>query len=57
MTIASAVVPGGEADPDLIGDRYYRMYEERDRAEEIIGDPAAFQVLVDSGQGPPAVDR
>ncbi|MEU7225972.1 SDR family NAD(P)-dependent oxidoreductase [Streptomyces chrestomyceticus] len=57
VTIATAVVPGGEADPDLIGERYYRMYEERDRAEEVIGDPAAFRALVDSGQGPSAVDR
>ncbi|WP_329203492.1 hypothetical protein [Streptomyces sp. NBC_01435] len=48
MTIASGIVPGdGETDPDAIGARYYTMYEQRDRAEEIIGDPGAFQALVD----------
>ncbi|MES9511960.1 hypothetical protein ABWJ92_37175 [Streptomyces sp. NPDC000609] len=40
VTIASGIVPGeGETDPDAIGARYYSMYEQRDRAEEIIGDP------------------
>lgn len=48
VTIASGIVPGGgEADPDAIGARYYTMYQQRDRAEEIIGDPDAFEALVD----------
>ncbi|MEU9115742.1 SDR family NAD(P)-dependent oxidoreductase [Streptomyces sp. NPDC048483] len=48
VTIASGIVPGdGEADPEAIGARYYRMYQRRDRAEEVIGDLDAFQALVD----------
>ncbi|MEU6998734.1 SDR family NAD(P)-dependent oxidoreductase [Nonomuraea sp. NPDC046570] len=47
VTIASGVVPGGgEADPDAIGARYYRMYQQRDRVEQVIGDLDAFQALV-----------
>ncbi|MFG2530103.1 SDR family NAD(P)-dependent oxidoreductase [Streptomyces sp. NPDC048516] len=52
VTIASSIVPGGgEADPDAIGARYYTMYQQRDRAEEIIGDLSAFQALVDQRVG------
>ncbi|MGW5136061.1 SDR family NAD(P)-dependent oxidoreductase [Streptomyces sp. NPDC004135] len=47
VTIASGVVPGGgEADPDAIGARYYSMYQQRNRAEEVIGDLNAFRSLV-----------
>lgn len=47
VTIASGVVPGDEVtDPDVIGARYYGLYERRDRVEEIIGDPEAFRALV-----------
>jgi hypothetical protein len=47
VTIASGVVPGGgEADPDAIGARYYRLHQEPDRAEEVIGDVDAFRALV-----------
>ncbi|KPC63296.1 short-chain dehydrogenase [Streptomyces chattanoogensis] len=50
VTIASGIVPGGgETDPDAIGARYYRMYERRDRAEEVIGDVGAFRALVGRG--------
>ncbi|MEV6080578.1 SDR family NAD(P)-dependent oxidoreductase [Streptomyces sp. NPDC052069] len=48
VTIARGIVPGGgEADPDVIGARYYTLYQRRDRAEEIIGDLDAFRALVD----------
>ncbi|MER6996882.1 SDR family NAD(P)-dependent oxidoreductase [Streptomyces sp. NPDC000410] len=47
VTIASGIVPdGGETDPDTIGARYYRLYQRRDRAEEVIGDLDAFRALV-----------
>ena len=47
VTIASGVVPGGgEADPDAIGARYHRLYEQPERVEEVIGDLAAFRALV-----------
>lgn len=47
VTIASGVIPGGgEADPDAIGARYHRMYRERDRVEEVIGDPETFRAFV-----------
>ncbi|TCO62630.1 short subunit dehydrogenase [Actinocrispum wychmicini] len=47
VTIASGVIPGGgDADPDAIGARYYRMYQQRDRVEEIIGDIDTFRDLV-----------
>lgn len=47
VTIASGVIPGGgDADPDAIGARYYRLYRERDRAEEVIGDLDAFRAFV-----------
>ncbi|NUO98962.1 MAG: SDR family NAD(P)-dependent oxidoreductase [Nonomuraea sp.] len=47
VTIASGVVRGGgEADPDAIGARYYRLYERQDRVEEVIGDLEAFRALV-----------
>ncbi|WP_326657212.1 SDR family NAD(P)-dependent oxidoreductase [Streptomyces sp. NBC_00385] len=47
VTIASGVVPGGgEADPDAIGARYYSMYQQRNRVEEVIGDLDAFRSLV-----------
>jgi short-subunit dehydrogenase len=47
VTIASGVIPGGgDADPDAIGARYYRMYRQRDRVEEVIGDLDAFRALV-----------
>ncbi|WP_086846352.1 SDR family NAD(P)-dependent oxidoreductase [Amycolatopsis kentuckyensis] len=47
VTIASGVVPGDEvADPDVIGARYYGLYRQRDRAEEVIGDLEAFRALV-----------
>ncbi|MFD9882951.1 SDR family NAD(P)-dependent oxidoreductase [Streptomyces alboflavus] len=53
VTIASGIVPGGgETDPDAIGARYHALYERRDRAEEVIGDPAAFRALVDARGGP-----
>ena len=52
VTIASGVIPGGgEADPDAIGARYYRMYQQRDRAEEVIGDLDAFRSLVAQTSG------
>ncbi|MET8014839.1 hypothetical protein ABZU86_34680 [Streptomyces sp. NPDC005271] len=52
VTIASSIVPGsGEADPDAIGVRYYAMYQQRHRTEEIIGDLGAFQALVDQRVG------
>ncbi|MFF8715944.1 SDR family NAD(P)-dependent oxidoreductase [Streptomyces sp. NPDC015184] len=48
VTIASGIVPGrGETDPDAIGARYYSLYRQRDRAEEVIGAPDAFRALVD----------
>ncbi|EMF00276.1 SDR family NAD(P)-dependent oxidoreductase [Streptomyces mobaraensis NBRC 13819 = DSM 40847] len=47
VTIASGIVPGGETDPDAIGARYFALHRRRDRAEEVIGDPGAFQALVD----------
>lgn len=47
VTIASGIVPGGgEADPDAIGARYYSMYRQRNRAEEVIGDLDDFRTLV-----------
>ncbi|GAA1612319.1 SDR family NAD(P)-dependent oxidoreductase [Nonomuraea maheshkhaliensis] len=47
VTIASGVIPGDEvADPDAIGARYYSLYRQRDRAEEVIGDLEAFRALV-----------
>jgi hypothetical protein len=47
VTIASGVIPGDEvADPDAIGARYYRLYQQRDRAEEVVGDLEAFRALV-----------
>ncbi|MEU3653605.1 SDR family NAD(P)-dependent oxidoreductase [Streptomyces sp. NPDC032161] len=52
VTIASGIVPGdAETDPDVIGARYYAVYQQRGRrrghAEEIIGDVDAFRALVD----------
>ncbi|MFC9894609.1 SDR family NAD(P)-dependent oxidoreductase [Nocardia sp. NPDC127579] len=47
VTIASGVIPGDAlADPDVIGSRYYRLHQQRDRSEEVIGDLAAFRALV-----------
>ncbi|MFI6294585.1 SDR family NAD(P)-dependent oxidoreductase [Nonomuraea sp. NPDC050790] len=47
MTIATAIAPGGgEGDPDAVGARYLRMYRQRDRAEEVVGDVDAFRALV-----------
>ncbi|MFD0685915.1 SDR family NAD(P)-dependent oxidoreductase [Actinomadura fibrosa] len=47
VTIALGIVQGGgEGDPDAIGARYYRMHEQRDRVEEVIGDLDAFRALV-----------
>ncbi|MFJ9417275.1 SDR family NAD(P)-dependent oxidoreductase [Streptomyces sp. NPDC101227] len=47
VTIASGIVPGDEVmDPDVIGARYYDLYQQRDRAETVIGDPEAFRALV-----------
>ncbi|MFE0381330.1 SDR family NAD(P)-dependent oxidoreductase [Streptomyces inhibens] len=47
VTIASGIVPGDEVtDPDVIGARYYDLYRQRDRMEEVIGDPEAFRALV-----------
>ncbi|MEU4199325.1 SDR family NAD(P)-dependent oxidoreductase [Streptomyces sp. NPDC039022] len=57
VTVASGVVPGGEADPDLVGDRYRRMYERRNRAEEVIGDAEAFRAPAGRAQVPSAVGR
>jgi len=52
VTIATGIVPGGgEGDPDAVGARYYDMYEKRNRAEEVVGDPAAFRDLVDASVG------
>ncbi|MFE6667508.1 SDR family NAD(P)-dependent oxidoreductase [Streptomyces sp. NPDC057697] len=52
VTIASGIVPGdAETDPDVIGDRYYTLYGQRDRAEEVVGDPGAFRALVDERSG------
>ncbi|MFF4603150.1 SDR family NAD(P)-dependent oxidoreductase [Streptomyces sp. NPDC001339] len=47
VTIASRVIPGDEVtDPDAIGARYYDLYKQRNRAEEVIGDLDAFRALV-----------
>ncbi|MFC3736262.1 SDR family NAD(P)-dependent oxidoreductase [Paractinoplanes deccanensis] len=47
MTIASGVIPGDKiADPDVIGARYYNLYQHPHRAEEVIGDLNAFRDLV-----------
>ncbi|MER0477499.1 hypothetical protein ABR737_03865 [Streptomyces sp. Edi2] len=47
VTIASSIVPGDKVtDPDVIGTRYYNLYRQRDRVEEIISDPEAFRTLV-----------
>jgi short-subunit dehydrogenase len=58
VTIASGVIPGDEvADPDAIGARYYHLYQQRDRVEEVIGDLEAFRALVAEkadGHGRPA---
>lgn len=57
VTIASGITPGGgEADPDAIGARYYSMYQQRNRIEEVIGDLDAFRSLVaqSGGHGDPA---
>ncbi|MFT2016773.1 SDR family NAD(P)-dependent oxidoreductase [Streptomyces sp. 796.1] len=58
VRIATGIVPGGgESDPGAIGDRYYDLYERRDRVEEVIGDPDAFRALVAAtrpGQNPTA---
>ncbi|MFE9745204.1 SDR family NAD(P)-dependent oxidoreductase [Saccharothrix saharensis] len=52
VTIASGVVPGGgEADPDAIGARYYRLHRNPDQAEEVVGDVDAFRTMV-SGWSP-----
>ncbi|AGM08101.1 SDR family NAD(P)-dependent oxidoreductase [Amycolatopsis keratiniphila] len=54
VTIASGVIPGDVvADPDVIGARYYELYRQRDRAEEVIGDLDAFRALVAGGVGDP----
>lgn len=54
VTIASGIVPGGgEADPDAIGDRYYRMYQRRDHVEEVIGDLDTFRAFVARYGGEP----
>lgn len=58
VTIASGVIPGGgEADPDAIGARYYSMYQQRDRVEEVIGNLDAFRSLVaqTGGRGSSAI--
>ncbi|MGW0575775.1 hypothetical protein ACWD25_07350 [Streptomyces sp. NPDC002920] len=58
VTIASGVVPGGgEADPDAIGARYYGMYRQRNRVEEVVGDLDAFRSLVarTGGRGSSAI--
>ncbi|MEU7146571.1 hypothetical protein AB0B15_00785 [Streptomyces sp. NPDC045456] len=57
VTVASGVIPGGEADPDLVGDRYRRMYERRNRAEEVIGDAEAFRAPAGRAQVPSAAGR
>ncbi|MBD0422737.1 SDR family NAD(P)-dependent oxidoreductase [Streptomyces sp. TRM S81-3] len=47
VTIASGIVPGDEVtDPDVIGARYYRLYQRRNRVEEVVGDLEAFRALV-----------
>ncbi|WP_174552459.1 hypothetical protein [Microtetraspora niveoalba] len=47
MAIALQIIPGGgEVDPDAIGARYYRLYRQRDQAEEVIGDLEAFRTVV-----------
>ncbi|MEV8017157.1 SDR family NAD(P)-dependent oxidoreductase [Streptomyces sp. NPDC086554] len=47
VTIASGIVTGDKVmDPDVIGARYYDLYRQRDRVEEVIGDPEAFRALV-----------
>ncbi|WP_328390758.1 hypothetical protein OHS81_37165 [Streptomyces sp. NBC_00400] len=47
MTIASSVVPGDSVtDPDVIGARYDDLYRQRDRREEVIGEPESFRALV-----------
>ncbi|WP_197093480.1 SDR family NAD(P)-dependent oxidoreductase [Nonomuraea sp. SBT364] len=54
VTIASGIVPGGgEADPDAIGARYYRMHQRRDPVEEVVGDLDAFRALVAQRAGRP----
>ncbi|WP_439378609.1 SDR family NAD(P)-dependent oxidoreductase [Amycolatopsis lexingtonensis] len=47
VTIASGVVPGDPvADPDVLGERYYRLHRDADRAEDVVGDLDAFRALV-----------
>ncbi|WP_079064038.1 SDR family NAD(P)-dependent oxidoreductase [Streptomyces sp. NRRL F-4489] len=47
VTIASPITAGDPVtDPDAIGARYYRLYGQHDRAEEVIGDVDAFRALV-----------
>ncbi|MDN3263148.1 SDR family NAD(P)-dependent oxidoreductase [Streptomyces sp. CSDS2] len=47
VTIASRIVPGDPVTgPDAIGARYWRLYRQPDRREEVIGDPEAFRALV-----------
>ncbi|MFG2092283.1 SDR family NAD(P)-dependent oxidoreductase [Streptomyces sp. NPDC048612] len=47
VTIASGITTGDAVtDPDVIGARYYDLYQHRDRREEVIGDVEAFRALV-----------
>jgi NAD(P)-dependent dehydrogenase (short-subunit alcohol dehydrogenase family) len=38
VTVATVVRPGGEGDPDRIGEIYHDMVTRRDRAETVVGD-------------------
>jgi short-subunit dehydrogenase len=51
LMVATTVQPGGEGDPDRIGDLYYDMQAKRDRPEEVVGDLEAVRDLVDRHYG------
>ncbi|WP_242883367.1 SDR family NAD(P)-dependent oxidoreductase [Actinomadura litoris] len=49
VTIATGITPD---DTEHIGARYYRMHQQRDRPEEVIGDLDAFRALVAQYKSP-----
>ncbi|GAA2728979.1 SDR family NAD(P)-dependent oxidoreductase [Actinocorallia aurantiaca] len=50
VTVATAVQPGTEGDPDRIGDLYHDMWTRRDRAEETVGDLDALRARFGTGR-------
>ena len=53
--VSSTVVPGGgEADPDAVGARYYRLHQNPDQAEEVIGEVDALRATVAAWSRTPA---